>query len=123
MDVAISTSGPDVAIVAVRGQLDIDTSPRLREAFDELAVVNRIVVDLTDLEFCDSVGLSTFVLAHRRCTDAGGWVHLAGPRPFLVRLLSIIGVAGTVPMYRTVAGARRGDATEVIAPDVEDLPV
>ena len=118
MNIAIAHAGTDAAVVTVTGQLDIDTAPTLSDAFDELAAgaVTRIVADLSGLEFCDSIGLSAFVVAQRRCTDAGGWVRIAAPTPFLVRLLSIVGVADTVPMYRTIEGADRDDATDRIPP-------
>ncbi len=117
MDVAIAYPGPDMAVVTVHGQLDTDAAPALHDAFEELGTraVPRIVVDLTALTFCDSMGLSTVVLAHHRCVDAGGWVRLAGPTPFMVRLLSVVGVADIVPMYRTVEAARYDDRAELIA--------
>ena len=123
MDVDISYSGADTAVVSIRGQLDIDTAPAVHTAFDTLGdrAVIRIVVDLSGLEFCDSIGLSTFVIAHRRCAEAGGWVRIAGPMPFMVRLLSVVGVAQAVPMYRTVEGARNDDASQRIPPAHDPL--
>src|SRR5215470_11975190 len=63
--------------VALHGQLDLDGAPRLQATFDALCErsVNRIVVDLADLHFCDSIGLSTFVLAHNYCTSTGGYLR------------------------------------------------
>ena len=61
-------------------------------------------------------GADTAVVAHRRCLDAGGWVRIAAPVPFMVRLLSVVGVAEVVPMYRTVEGARNDDASQRIPP-------
>jgi anti-anti-sigma factor len=118
MDVDIVYRGEDAAVVTVRGQLDIDTAPIVRAAFETLSTraVMRILVDLSGLEFCDSIGLSALVVAYRRCAEAGGWVRIAGPQPFLVRLLSVVGVAAVVPMYRTVDGAARDDPAELIPP-------
>ena len=123
MDVDITYSGTDAAVVAVRGQLDIDTAPVVRAAFEELGarMVIRIVVDLAGLDFCDSIGLSTLVVAHRRCADAGGWVRVAGPTPFLVRLLSVVGVADAVPMYRTVEAAQHDDRSQLVPPDRDEI--
>ena len=116
MEVHIAHPGGGPAIVTMLGQLDVDTAPALRTAFDELAAQGaaRIIVDLSALEFCDSIGLSTFVVGHTRCVDQGGWLRLAAPTPFLVRLLSVVGVADAVPMYTTVEGARRGDQTDLV---------
>jgi anti-anti-sigma factor len=116
MEVHIAHPGGGPAIVTMRGQLDVDTAPALRTSFDELAAqgATRIIVDLAALDFCDSIGLSTFVVGHTRCVEQGGWLRLAAPTPFLVRLLSIVGVAGTVPMYATVEGAERGDKNDLV---------
>jgi anti-anti-sigma factor len=123
MEVAVAYSGTDAAVVSVRGQLDVDTAPALHSAFEELSAraVTMIVIDLTGLEFCDSIGLSTFVVAHRRCVDSGGWVRVAGPTPFLARLLSVVGVADAVPMYRSVEAAQRADPAQLIRPVRDDL--
>jgi anti-sigma B factor antagonist len=114
VNIAYPKAGP--AIVTVRGQLDIDTAPTLRNAFEELALraAPTVVVDLGGLEFCDSIGLSTFVVANRRTVDQGGWLRLAAPTSFLIRLLRVVGVAEIVPMYRTVEGARRGDPRDLV---------
>src|SRR5690349_53534 len=62
MDVVVDehpTGEPTV--VSVRGHLDIDSAPELRDAVEGLLDrdVTRIVVDLAELDFCDSIGLST----------------------------------------------------------------
>jgi len=116
MEVLVSDTGVSPAIVTVRGQLDIDTAPELRATFDDLraGAVKRIAADLTELDFCDSIGLSTLVVTHHYCVDAGGWLHLAGPTPFLTRLLAVVGVAGTVPIYRSLRGALTGDQADLV---------
>lgn len=50
----------DIAILHLRGELDADTTAELHALLAELLgrPVPRIVVDLNDLRFCDSVGLS-----------------------------------------------------------------
>lgn len=116
MEVHIAHPGGGPAIVTMRGQLDVDSAPALRTAFDQLAAQGaaQIIVDMAGLDFCDSIGLSAFVVAHARCAAQGGWLRMAAPTPFLVRLLSVVGVADTVPMFATVDGARRGDRSDLV---------
>jgi anti-sigma B factor antagonist len=118
MEVHIAHPGTGPALVTMRGQLDMDTVPALQTAFEELAErgLTEVVVDLAELEFCDSIGLSTFVVGHTRCVEQGGWLRLAAPNEFLVRLLSVVGVAEVVPMYATVEGACRDDRTDRVEP-------
>src|SRR5690348_512080 len=121
MDVAVT--GTDPVVLSLSGQLDLDTEADLRTAFDELAArgCRRVVVDLSGLDFCDSIGLSTIVVGHRLCVSDGGWLRLAAPGEFMRRLLSSVGITGSVPVYRSVDGARRGDPGERIAPVGDEL--
>jgi anti-sigma B factor antagonist len=125
MEVHIAHPGSGPALVTMHGQLDLDTAPALQAAFDELAArgLAEVVVDLSALEFCDSIGLSTFVVGHTRCVEQGGWLRLAAPNAFLVRLLSVVGVADVVPMYATVEGASRDDGADRLEPWRNELTV
>jgi anti-sigma B factor antagonist len=92
---------PCASIVVVAGQLDLATVPRLRAALDR-AVRRRdpvVTVDLTGLEFIDSVGLSALLNAARRLTRAGGRLRVVCPPGQVrrtidhARLTSTLGVA------------------------------
>jgi anti-sigma B factor antagonist len=105
-------------VVSLRGQLDIDTAQQLRDVLDALldTPVPRIVVDVADLTFCDSIGLSALALAYNRCAEAGGYLRLAGPTPFLLRMLTVVGLTPTLPAYRTVRHACAGDPDGLVPP-------
>ena len=69
-------------VLSLRGELDLATSPLLREHLDE-AVANgqAVVIDLSGLEFIDSSGLRTLVHAQQQLRASGGQlVLLHGPR-------------------------------------------
>ena len=119
MDVSVVDHPDDgVAVVALRGQLDIDTAAHLRGALRMVLrrPVPRIVVDLSDLTFCDSIGLSSLALAHNHCVESGGYLRLAAPNPFLRKVLTVVGLAAALPMYRTVDAARAADSTQEVTP-------
>ena len=62
------------AVIALSGELDLSGAPALDDEIGRLASadgVERVVVDLRDLEFLDSSGLRTVALAHRRLAAAG----------------------------------------------------
>jgi anti-sigma B factor antagonist len=94
-------------VVQPSGQLDMETAPQLQETLARLITAGerRIVVDLGRLTFCDSIGLSTLVVAHRSCADVGGFVRLARPTPFLLNLLTVVGVRDVVNVYDSVDAA------------------
>ena len=84
----------DVAVLHLRGELDADTAGALRATLADLLErqVPRIVVDLTDLKFCDSVGLSAFITSKQVIDARGGWLSFAGANQFLLRLLETVGL-------------------------------
>jgi anti-anti-sigma factor len=117
MDVLVDERATgEPTVVSVTGQLDIDSAPKLRAAVEELLErsVSRLVVDLTRLDFCDSIGLSTFLMAHKTCAAAGGYLRLAAPTPFLLRVVTVVGLRHQVPVYRTVAEACAGDPAGLV---------
>jgi anti-sigma B factor antagonist len=99
---------PDGSIVvSVRGDLDVDSATVLTTAMEQVLAepAPRVVVDLSGVGFCDSTGLSAFVLGHRRATASGGWLRLAGPGEFLERLLGTVGLTPRIAVYATVPDA------------------
>ena len=97
-------------VVKLAGELGVDTAAELASAIEELLdrPTHRIVIDLALLGFCDSMGLSTFLDAHRRCEAEGGYLALAAPSPFMQKLLGVVGLLRHVPAYATVASACAG---------------
>jgi hypothetical protein len=77
--------------------------------------VSRIVVDLREVTYCDSTGLSALALARNYCAEAGGYLRLAVLSPLVLQLLTTVGIARTVPIYRAVGAACAGDLDGLIA--------
>jgi anti-sigma B factor antagonist len=107
MQATVREHRTDVAVLHLRGELDADTAGALREALDGLVTRTppRIVVDLSDLRFCDSMGLGTFISAYLLVSDRGGWVRLAGANPFLGKLIQTVGLTRYMGLYADVEGA------------------
>lgn len=64
----------DVAVISLRGELDVAGSARLEQEIDRVAedhAPSATVLDLSELEFMDSTGLRLIVLADARARDAG----------------------------------------------------
>ncbi|WP_434453072.1 STAS domain-containing protein [Lentzea sp. E54] len=96
-----------ITVLRVAGELDFHTTPRFREVLDtvDLGLGTGLVVDATDLVYCDSTGISVLVVAYRRAKAAGGSFGLAGLNPELVRLLRILGLEQVFPLHPTVEEA------------------
>ena len=110
MHVSVVGNPGDSAVVTVRGHLDLDSAPVLSTTLDQVLdrPHPRIVVDLSGVEFCDSIGLSAFVVGQRRATDAGGWIRFAAPSYWLSVLLDTVGLSRRIGVYPTVADALAG---------------
>jgi len=99
-------------VLAVSGELDISTAPDLAAVAEERIAEgdSSLVVDLSELTFCDSAGLATFVRIHRRLRDEGGRFALAAPMPAVSRILEVTGLRDVFGTYSTVAEAARAIA-------------
>ncbi|MEU4562540.1 STAS domain-containing protein [Actinoplanes sp. NPDC023936] len=97
----------DVAVLQLCGELDADTAARLYTALADLLErpVPRIVVDLTALKFCDSVGLSAFITSKQVIAARGGWLSFAGADPFLAQLLETVGLSRYFAIFPEVEDA------------------
>lgn len=82
------------SILHVKGEVDVYSSPKLKESLLGLIEEQgriRIVVDLANVEFMDSSGLGVLVGGLRRVKEGGGEIALVCSKPVL-RVLSITGL-------------------------------
>jgi len=78
------------ALVYAEGDVDLESSAALRQALSTaLASSDSVTVDVADVGFIDSSGLSVLVWGHGRAQESGGSLRLRRPSPMLRRLLEI----------------------------------
>jgi anti-anti-sigma factor len=94
------------AVVAVSGELDIVTSRRFDEFLTEVRRdAERIIIDLSAVDFMDTGSLAVIVGHWKQVTAAGGTLALAGPRYRYTKTLWITGLADRLPLYESVDAA------------------
>lgn len=102
----------DASVIALAGELDKLSSPRLRDVMvtqlDDGAC--HLVLDVTGLRFCDSTGLWTMLELQRRAGAAGGCLRLAGVHGVLKRILTITGLSGAFSLDPDVPTSLRAVA-------------
>jgi anti-sigma B factor antagonist len=106
--------GRGVHVVALGGEFDLHTAPRLDEALfsaiDEGA--HRVLVDLAATTFVDSTVLGVLLRAHRRLNDRGGRLVVVSDDPRILRTIELTGLDRTLSVERslteTVAGLAVG---------------
>jgi anti-anti-sigma factor len=66
-------SQDEVEVLAVHGEIDIASAPRLITSLNEVLgeCTSPVVVDLTEVAFMDSTGLALLLNAHRRLARRG----------------------------------------------------
>lgn len=82
-------------VISVSGELDLASSPALEEELERVSQSDAqlVVVDLRNLEFMDSTGLSVLVRAHQRAEENGRRLGLVNGSQQVQRLLTLTGVA------------------------------
>ncbi|MEV4713178.1 STAS domain-containing protein [Micromonospora sp. NPDC049374] len=108
MDLLLSARpGLGCTVVEVSGDLDMATSPQLRDSLQQLidAGDRQVVVDLGGVGFMDSSALGTLVVMFKALRDVGGRLCLASVQPGVRRVLSITSVDRVVDIYDDVPGA------------------
>ena len=91
----------DAAAVRVIGELDLSTAPRLREVLAELAGKGTIDVtlDLADMSFIDSTGVSVLVSGLKRLRETGGNLVLQSPRASAMKVFDITGLTSVFTIH------------------------
>ena len=94
----------ELAVVAVSGELDINSGPGLEVELAPVADAGRhLILDLAGLRFCDCSGLSLFLRVQQRARAAGGSLHLAALTPRVLRVITAARLADVLPISASVA--------------------
>jgi anti-sigma B factor antagonist len=84
---------PGHHIVALHGELDIVSADGLADALVEVAG-STVVVDLADLTFMDSTGISALVIARNRIlADGEGQLAVTRPGGIVRKALEVVGLS------------------------------
>jgi anti-anti-sigma factor len=93
------------SVVDVRGELDIASGAQLGDALDMIIATRHpawLIVDFTNLDFCDASGLSELVSAYHAARDTQGELRLACPEGLTRRLLKITELSDLIAVFDTL---------------------
>lgn len=90
-------------------KLDASISPELKGEFLVLCKpqLKELVIDLTDVDFCDSSGLSALLIAERKMREHGGTVKLVGVHKKVLTLIKISHLDRAFQIYDSLAKATK----------------
>jgi len=98
----------DHVIVALSGEIDLYTAPRLQSQLAAALRADhpvRLVVDMSGVDFCDSTGMNVLLAAQRAAREQGGNVELSGPRPAVRKILQVTGLESVFTVVEDQATA------------------
>jgi anti-sigma B factor antagonist len=93
--------GNGLTLIEVAGDVDVFSAPLLRARLTDLIHKNtyHLLIDMAQVPFLDSSGLSVLVEAIRLVQPHGGSVNLAAAREGIQRILRISGVDSKLGIY------------------------
>ncbi|MGW7002095.1 STAS domain-containing protein [Streptomyces sp. NPDC054933] len=112
LSVDVVVCQPELAVVTIGGDLDIDTTTELHyQLANQISYGRRhLVLDLSAVPFMDSSGLNIVLRTLQEARRIDGSVRLAAPTAAVRRILELTGVALAAPIHDTVDEAIRGAA-------------
>jgi anti-sigma B factor antagonist len=107
-----------ISVIAVRGELDMLTSPQLSDAIDDALASSpeALVIDLSEVTFLASAALQALVAGHAAAGEVTGFAVVAdGPatsRP--IRILGLDSLLSVRPtLADAISGLRNADRTQI----------
>jgi anti-sigma B factor antagonist len=108
VDLTLSTREVDgTTIVAVGGEIDVYTAPKLRDKITELVGdgIYTIVIDMEAVEFLDSTGLGVLVGGLKKVRAHDGSLELICTQDRLLKIFRITGLAKVFVIHESADGA------------------
>lgn len=95
----------DLAVIKLRGELDLASAPGFNAQVEQAAAMDptTIVVDLSGLEFMDSTGLRSILMARESCDVSGRRFAVVPGGRQVTRLLEIARVSDHLGLISSVA--------------------
>jgi anti-anti-sigma factor len=100
-------------VLRITGELDIITSPEVRQRVHDAVAEGRhaLVLDLSEVFFCDSSGVGVLIASRRLIRSCGGRLHIVLPArgaeegSHVNRVLAALGVRRLFEIFPDVASA------------------
>ena len=80
-------------VLALSGELDVVSAPELTLCLNEVMAHARVVLDLSELAFVDSAGVSVLIKAKQDAELSGRTLVLARPTEQVHRVFALVGLA------------------------------
>jgi anti-sigma B factor antagonist len=107
-ELSVQTSGLGAyTVVTLAGEIDVTNSPRLLTDLTTAisAAADTVIIDLSQVRFCDSSGLNGFVIAARVARDRQLGLCLVGLRDRVANVFRITRLDELLPIHKDLYSA------------------
>lgn len=100
----------ETPVLSVRGEIDVQTAPELRERLVQVSQNGHktVVVDLSEVTFLDSTALGVLVSGLKRFRSDGGDLRLVVTGRGVAKVLEITGLVDVFQIFDTAQAAIAG---------------
>lgn len=99
---SVATESDGIGTVVVAGDVDLLTAPRMASAVEQAQEPGRaVLLDLSDVDFLGSAGLSVLVQAARRADDVQGRLAVLVTRHPVQRAIEVTGLDAALNIFKT----------------------
>jgi anti-sigma B factor antagonist len=108
MDLELETTQHEgVAVLTLRGEIDVYTAPRMRQAIVDLVDSGslNIVVDMGKVDFLDSTGLGVLVEGLKRVRTRNGNLSIVVTQDKILKIFDITGLNKAFPIFGSLEDA------------------
>ena len=86
-------------LLRIRGELDMASRENVEPAITVAARSGAsVILDLSELSFCDSSGISMLFAVHKKAVAAGGALTIRAPLPAVRRVIEITRLDSVIPV-------------------------
>ena len=95
------SNGDATAIVSVRGYLDFDCAPALKQSLIDVidAGSSQLVVDLTEVGFIDSTAIGVLIGGQKRLQESGGSLAVVCTNENVRDIFDLVGLNEVVSLH------------------------
>jgi anti-sigma B factor antagonist len=107
--VNVRESEGDAYVVELGGEIDVYTSPKVKDAITELIDQGHynLVINLEKVRYIDSTGLGVLIGGLKRVREHGGSVSLVCTNPQIRKIFDITGLVKIFGIYEDEAEAQK----------------
>jgi anti-sigma B factor antagonist len=107
--VQVRESDDDAYVVELSGEIDVYTSPKVKDAISELIDQGHynLIINLEKVRYIDSTGLGVLIGGLKRVREHGGSVSLVCTNPQIKKIFDITGLVKIFGIFETENDAKK----------------